>query len=290
MNRGHNKKRNSGLLYEFLVRDISRALVENDQKRSATSLKILKKHFKPGTALHKEFRLINSLIKTTVSSEAVAASIVQEAKAAARSYDLPSLDREKSLLIRNINHRINDDIFYDQHVNEYKTYATIQTLLNDWRSKNADLERMGTYEDQLVKYLTTKKEVIAESYISEDSAGQGRLLMRLMMKKLNEKYSGILNEAQRSIVRAYVWSTTQDDPESIKQKLIEVQGSLIGSINDFVASNPQNEYVNNKLNSVKEQLLAESVVSVDDEIVTRFMLYIKLNEELTSEETQNANT
>lgn len=289
MNRGHNKKRNTGLLYEFLVRDISRALVENDQRRSSLALKILKKHFKPGTALYKEFRLINSLIKTTVSSEAVAASIIQEAKAAARSYDIPTLDREKSLLIRNINHRINDDIFYDQHVNEYKMYATIQTLLNDWRSKGADLERMGTYEDQLVKYLTTEKEVIAENYISEDSAGQGRLLMRVMMKKLNEKYSGVLNESQRSIVRAYVWSTTQEEPESIKQKLTEVQGQLIGSITEFTNSNHSNEYVNKKLIAVKEQLLTETFAAIDDDQVTRFMLYIKLNEELTSEETSNVN-
>ena len=93
MSKAHQKKRNSGLLYEFLVHCISRALVENDQKKSAAALKILRRHFKPGTELYKEFRLINSLIKTTVSSESVASSIVTEAKAAARSHDIKVLDR-----------------------------------------------------------------------------------------------------------------------------------------------------------------------------------------------------
>lgn len=283
-NRGHNKKRNTGLLYEFLVRDISRALVENDQRRSSLALKILKQHFKQGTALYKEFRLINSLIKTTVSSEAVAASIMQEAKVAARSYDMTALDREKSILIRNINHKINDSIFYDQQVNEYRMYATVQTLLNDWRSPNADLERMAHFEDQLVTWLTTPKAVAQESVINEESAGTGRLLMKVMMKKLNEKYSGVLNESQRSIMRAYVWSSTQDDPQSIKQKLTEVRAELVESIDTFITQNSKNEFLNNKLVDVKSQLLGESLETIDDEAVTRFMLYIKLNEELMTEE------
>lgn len=282
--KGHNKKRNTGLLYEFLVKDISRALVENDQRRSSLSLRLLKQHFRQDSALYREFRLINSLIKTTVSSEAVAASIIQEAKAAARSYDMPALDREKSLLIRNINHRINDDSFYDQHVNEYKIYATIQTLLNDWRQPNADLERMATYEDQLLRWLVTEKKLPVETTINEDSAGQGRLLMKLMMKKLNEKYSGVLNESQRSIVRAYVWSSTQDNPESIKRKLEQVKQNLLESITQFMVSNAQNEFVNKKLASVQEQLLQETLETIDDDAVTRFMLYIKLNEELTEDE------
>ena len=72
MSRTHNKRRNAGLLYEFLVRTISQALVEGNQKKSSTALKILRRHFKPGTELHKEFRLINALVRSTVSSESVA--------------------------------------------------------------------------------------------------------------------------------------------------------------------------------------------------------------------------
>lgn len=281
--RNHNKKRNTGLLYEFLVLDISRALVEDDQRRSSLSLKLLKRHFKPGSALYKEFRLINALVKTTVSSEAVAASILQEAKKSARSYDLESLDREKSLLIRNINHKINDDIFYDQTVNEYRMYATIQTLLNDWRSPESDIERLAKYEDQLMKHLTTEKTQQVEQFINEESSGTSRLLMKVMMKKLNEKYAGVLDEDQKSLVRAYVWSSSQDDPTTITRKLTEVKTHLLSSIDAFAALDPANEYLNKKLTSVKDQLVSEGLESVDDETVTRFMLYIKLNSELTGE-------
>ena len=112
----HNKKRNTGLLYEFLIHTISQALVDDDKRKSSRALKIIKSHFKPGTELYKEFRLINSIMKTTVSVESVASSILGEAKVAARSHDVDSLDREKSLLIRSINHQLNDDHFYDQQI------------------------------------------------------------------------------------------------------------------------------------------------------------------------------
>lgn len=282
--KSHNKKRNTGLLYEFLVREISRSLVNNESKRSSVALKILRSCYKPGSELYREFRLINALIKTTVSSHAVAASILQETKAAARSYDAAKLDREKSLLIRNINHRIRDDGFYDQQVNEYKIYATIQTLLNDWRAPNPDIERLAKYENQLVEWLVSAKPEQPEHFINEESPGTGRLLMKVLMQKLNDKYSGVLNESQKSIVRTYVWSTTKDDPNAIRQKLDEVKGTLLSAIDSFASTEMANSFLNNKLAEVRSHLVAETLDTINDDVVTRFMLYIKLSDELMQEE------
>ena len=77
------KRRNTALMYEWLVKKISRCLVEGDNRTAGVAVKILKKHFKPGTELHRELRLINAMVRTTVRSEASAASIVSEAKKAA---------------------------------------------------------------------------------------------------------------------------------------------------------------------------------------------------------------
>lgn len=282
--KNHNKKRNTGLLYEFLVRTISKALVDGDQKASATALKVFKRHFKPGSELYKEFRLINSLVRTTVSSEAVAASILQEAKLAARSYDMKTLEREKSLLISTINKAIGNEDFFDQPVNEYRTYATVQTLINDWRTPGVDLGRQARYEDQLVKWLTTEKPTTPDATLSDDSPGTSRLLMKVMMKKLNEKYAGSLTDEQKNLIRAYAFSTANDDPDSITKKLIEVKGRLLSEITDFRSKSPDNEYVNRKLDEVQEHLTNEQLDTIDDETVTRFMLYTKLSSELTEEE------
>lgn len=287
MSKGHNKKRNTGLLYEFLVGVISRSLVDGNQKSSSQALRILRRHFKPGTELYKEFRLINALRKTTVSSEAVAASILQEAKQAAKAHDLKELDRQKSLLIRDINHIIKDEDFYDQQVGEYRFLATVQTLLNDWRRRDADLSRIAAYEDQLLKRLTEEKAAEPEQALPEETPGEARLLMKVMMKKLNEKYSGVLNDEQKSLLRAYAFSTANDDPGSIRLKLTEIRDGLLSSIESFGAAKPDNEYINKKLAEAKEQLLTEKLEVVDDETVTRFMLYTKLAAELESEDNDN---
>jgi hypothetical protein len=282
--KGHNKKRNSGLLYEFLVRSISRALVEGDTKRSNVALKVIRRHFKPGCELHKEFRLINSLIKTTVSSEMVAASIIQEAKVAARAYDTPALDREKSLLISAVNRSINDENFYDHQVDNYRMYATVQTLLNDWRTPHADLGRVAQYEDQLLKWLVTEKLEPTDPAMTEDTPGTSRLLMKMMMKRLNEKYASVLNNEQKQLLRAYAFSTANDDPSSIKLKLQEIRQKLVAEIDEYGLKNPDDVYVNKKLVEARQRLEEEALQSVDDDTVTRFMLYTKLSSELTTGE------
>lgn len=281
----HNKKRNTGLLYEFLVRTISQALVDDDKKKSAKALKIVKAHFKPGTELYKEFRLINSIMKTTVSSDAVASSILGEAKTAARSHDTSTLDREKSLLIRSINHQLNDDNFYDQHIKEYRTFATVQNLINDWRSTSPDLSRMAEYEDQVVKWLVSPKQESNEQVVTESTAGSNRLLMKIMMKKLGEKYDGTLTTEQKSLIKAYAFSAANDDDnKTVLLKLKEIRENLLNSIEKYVDDNKNNEkYLSDKLNEVKSQLLNE-VSAVDDTAVAEYMLYIKLIDELSGGE------
>ena len=282
--KSHQKKRNSFLIYEFLIRVISSALVEDDKSKSAVALKIIRKHIKPGTNLYREFRLINSLVKTTVSSDHVAASILKEAKEAVSLIDESKLDREKSLLIRSINHTLNDENFYDQHVNEYRTYATIQLMINEWKSKNKDLQRMALFEDHVMKWLVTEKEATPDTMITDDTAGTSRLLMKVMTKKLNEKYAGVLNEQQRGLIRAYAFSTVSEDQTSIKTKLSEVKENLVSLVDQYSSEIQHNEYLKNKLSEAKSALLSESLEQVDDSTVTRFMLYSRLRDELESKE------
>jgi len=281
----HNKKRNTGLLYEFLIKTISKSLVDDDKKKSAKPLKIVKTYFKPGTELYKEFRLINSIIKTTVSSDAVATSILGEAKIALRSQDVDLLDREKSLLIRSINHQLNDENFYDQHIAEYKTFATIQNLFNNWRSKSPDLLKMAKYEDHVVNWLTTPKQEPSEHVVSENSSnGSNRLLMKIMMKKLGEKYDSTLTNEQKSLIKAYAFSAANDENKTILLKINEIREKLLNSIECYISQKTDEEkYLTNKLTEVKSGLLNE-IKNVDDSVVAEYMLYIKLIDELSGGE------
>lgn len=282
--KNHNKKRNSLLIYEFLVRAISQSLIDDDKKKSSSALKILRRHFKPGTEVYKEFRLMNALAKTTVTSDHVAASILKEAKNAVVNFDSNKLDREKSILIRNINHVLNDENFYDQQVKEYRTFATIQTLVNEWKTSNKDLQKIAHFEDALMKHLVSEKVQHDDVVVTEDTAGSARLLMKIMSKKLNEKYNDSLNDQQKSLIKAYAYSAASDDSTSVKLKLKEIKESLIELIESYSQNVQNNEYLKNKLDETRRVLNDELLTEVNDETITRFMLYSRLKDELESKE------
>lgn len=284
MQRKHQKRRNSLLLYEFLTRNISSALIEGDGNKSARTLRILKKAFKPGSQLYNEFRIMNALAKTTVSSESVAYSIITEAKRAVKKHDVVKLDKEKSYLIKNINHTLNDKEFFDQHVNEYKMFATMQVLMNEWRNGSPDLEVLATHEDVVVKWLMSEKVDDKEQALSEQSPGTNRLLMKIMMTKLNEKYSGSLSKDQKELIREYVWATSNDNQGRIKNKLVETKLELIRSLDQYIVENSGDVHLLKQLNDVKSKLVNEDFSVINDDVITQCMQYMKLSDEFASKE------
>ena len=259
--------------------------MSGDKKKSSTALRILRRYYKPGTQLYKEFRLFNSLVKTTVSSDAVVFSILKEARLAATTLDIAALDREKSLLICNINRMINDENFYDQPIAEYKLYATIQTLLNEWRKPagTTNIASLANYENQLQEWLLSEKKKSDETLIDE-TPGTTRLLMKIMMKKLNEKYSSVLNNDQREIIKAYAFSAASEDQLTIKKKLEEIRLNLLNAIDEYIERKQENVFLINKLSAAKSSIMLESLDIIDDSVVTKFMLYSTLHNELNENE------
>lgn len=278
------KKRNTGLMYEFLVRTISQALIADNSAKSSQALKVLKRHFKQGTELHREFKLFNSLMNTTVTSEAVAAGIVAEARRAVRQYDMTKLEKEKSLLIKDVNQLFASDGFYDQPISEYKTYATIGTLISDWRQDSPpDFTRLALYEDALVKWLVSEKSTPAPVSADAGTPGFNRLVIQLMTKKLNDKYGSALNAEQKAIVKEYAICNTTGNSSSLKSVLENVKKSLEDKLAQY-ASAELPQFMKEKVSAVQKELMVESLENVDESTVTRFMLYSKLGSEISSED------
>lgn len=279
----HSKKRNAGLMYEFLIRTISRALVDNDPKRSSSALRVIKTYFKPGTELHREFRLFNSLVKTTVSTDAVASSILIEAKSAARSIDIRKLEKEKTRIILEVDKTVADDSFYDQPISEYKTYATIGTLFNAWREPlKYDIGKIAQYEEKLVEWLKTKKEVVVENSNEKDSPGVNRLVFKLMTKKLNDKYGAALDPDQKTLVREYALYGLTGEDTNVRAKLVEVKNKLVSAAGIFSSDLP--DHTRAKLTEAARLAKEESIDRIDDSIVSRYMAYVKLTNELETRE------
>lgn len=272
----HQKKRNVGLLYEFLTMHAAEGLVAGDDKRVRQSLKLLRRHFREGTELNREFRLFNALANTFVVGSDTAERIVQSAKEAARRYDAAALDREKSLLIRSINHTFDDPTFYDKRFEGYRTYATIQMLLNEWREpRPTDVVQAAQYEATLVEHLQAPKEKNVLDEHRDDRVDD--LVVDLMVKKLDGKYKGVLNEEQMRLMNAYVGCLQGGDDTLLRETLAGIRGRAVAAIDAYLLEHRDADV--GRLNEVRA-LATRDVVDVDDRVVARHLRLACLNEEI----------
>lgn len=284
----HQKKRNTGLLYEFLIRYISNALIENKDKDANFGIKLLKHYFKKGTELYKEFRLFNALVKTTVDSDGVAASILHETKKQSRKYDFKKLDREKSLLIRDINHKLADPMFFNRRIDEYKLYATIQTLLNDWRNNNFDnIERVAVYENEVVRWLLNQEKNLNENKDLEEEKNTNvdALVVKLMIEKINKKYSSTLNNEQRTLIKQYAFAIEYGDKTQLIEATKNIINETLAICKKYISENKNDPILLNKFTKAQELMEVDlNRNQLDDQIIINCLKYSKLKEELNTVE------
>tara|TARA_B100000214_G_scaffold374410_1_gene357049 strand:- start:972 stop:1826 length:855 start_codon:yes stop_codon:yes gene_type:complete len=278
MKRSHNKKRNVGIIYELLLRNISNALIENDKKKASEALKIIEKRFDESTELYREFRLFNALAKSTISDSAVAAAILTEAKGAARRCDSQKLSKEKSYLIRDINHILKDDSFYHRRISEYKIYATIQTLLNEWRKEDrSDLSKMVQYEAKVINWLLQEKEEKDIDDISNPDVNQ--VVVKIMTEKINEKYKGKIEKNQRDLIKSYVFSISSDNYESIRRDLSNSRNEAIRDLDSFKTMT-SNKILLEKIDRVKQKITGQEIQEITDESISKFLVIMQLRNEI----------
>ena len=272
-----NKKRNVGILFSQLSEYISTALVEGREQDAHLALKILKKHFVKGTELHREFRLFRALVTTSVPNPTLAASIINEARQASRNMDISKLRQEKSALIKDINYRIAESGFYGRRVHEYKAFATVQTLLNNWRSKDPDIDVTSKFESSLHEHLLKEKANVTIDSLSTPDVN--RLTVQIMQEKLQEKYGQILTAGQSALLKQYIFAQQMNSKTALLKSMCEIKSSAMKSLGRF-EKDCDNSILEEQLISVKKRITDLSTDIVDDSVVSQYLTLMKLVEEL----------
>jgi hypothetical protein len=271
----HNKKRNVGIVYEQLVTTVSRATVEGDSARANTALKIIKRYFAPGTELYREFRLVTALTNTQVKSDALASRILEETKVAARDYNVEKLRSEKSRLIAEINRTFDRDTFYQTPVKDYRLLATIGSLIEEWRSPSADVDRRLQFESRLHEHLLLERSDSPEP--SELRSPQvNDLTVRIMRETFNKKFGSSLNESQRRLLQAIALGGNGGD---LVKEMKAQRGTALKAL-ELYRSQCDNRIVEQKIPRVLEALTVLDPEDTSDKNVARFMTVSQLCDEL----------
>lgn len=274
----HNKKRNVGLIYEMLLSFITENVMNDNKKRAKKAVKIIEQRYNKNTELYKEFRLVNALSNSTVSGTHVAAGILAEAKNAARRLDSKKLQKEKSLLIRDINYQLKESNFYNRKIANYKRLATIQSLINEWRAGDkSDLNKMINYERQIVDYLIEQKEKNDLTFDERSDV----LVFNVLSEKLNDKYNSTLNSEQKDIIRNY--AVYENDDKSLEIYLENIKRKTIKALKNF-HEKTDNFTLLSKIDEVFEKINSLNSQNVDDVTITRYLTVSKLKEQILRKE------
>jgi len=274
----HNKKRNVGIIYELLVRAVSAYLVENNRDRAQNALDIISKFYNKNTELYREFRLFNALAKSSVGDTSIAAAILTESKNASRRFDSKKLIKEKSELIREINYTLADVNFYHRKVPSYRTYATIQNLLNAWaEGDRSNLTEMVLLETKMIEWLTTPREEEAVSF--EETHNVDSLVVKIMNEKFNEKYSTSLTNDQKTLIKEYVFSIENDGGISIKTRALEIQANALREIAS-IRKSERNPIILEKIDAVETLVKEADFMSIDDDKIIKLMTLTQLINEM----------
>lgn len=240
----HNKKRNVGLVYEFIVRDVTRATLANDQDRIKRGKDILKEYFSKNSQLLLELKAFKKLQNANFSCQETALRFMDSIKTEVK-LNHKKLDVEKTALIHEINKNLNSNgEFFNQFVPDYKSFATIQTVLNSWTNPEYIKENhsfVHTLEDKLLVYLTTPKQLLDTKQEIDLNKTDNKLVVSLMQKKFEEKYGKLMNERQKNILREFI----MDDKEKLVSYLQEAKEYIAQEIHDKPSFKALYEELNN---------------------------------------------
>lgn len=278
MAKTHNKKRNIGIIYDQMISSLCESYIENDIYTSRKFIKIIKESFKKGSQLQKELQFFNSFLKMRGLSENLSSAIISEAKTASRThFDKDQLEIEKSKLIKQLNYTFGKGVIFEKKVKNYKTYATIQTLLNEWRSEESNFSETVKYEIKLNEWLTSEEEVIVEN---KDFSNIDKVTLKLMNSKFNEKYKG-LTESQANLISKYVTSKENNNEEIVSyfKSIKEETLNLLENYKTLCDSS----YVLSKYDTIYDNVKSLNENNITDDNLKKFLTVSKLQDELLGE-------
>ena len=276
----HSKYKNTGVLFELLVRQATSDLMSNKDPKA---VKIFKKYF-TNTELGKEYNLYTSVLNSPKLNETKAEILVTTIIEQAKKLDRTKLDREKYNLIKEIKKHYDLDDFFKAKIETYKIYASIYTLIENQISTEVhDTKQIITNKLSLLEHITkeslTERKVaskVVEEFMKEDKEIRV-LAYKILVEKFNDKYAGLSGE-QRDLLKEYInnISDTTKLRTYLNTKLLEVKTEITS-----IKANTKDKVLQIKLNEVLNFIKPmNSNEAIKDEVLIGLMQYYQLISEL----------
>lgn len=275
----HSKYRNTGILFELLVRQTTSDLINNQDSKA---VKILKKYF-INTELGKEYGLYSTFSASQKLTEAKAEMLISTILEQYKKLDLDKISKLKYNLIKEIKQSYDLDNFFKAKVDNYKPFASIYTIFESQNSKTVDTKQVLLNKITLLEHLTgvsagnqKAPQSLVEEFMKEDK--EIRLLAyKILVEKFNDKYKNF-SERQKGILKEYINNVS--DTKNLKDYLNGQLTSIKKELLELKAST-KDQVVKIKLEEVIKFIKPiKEGHTIKDEVITGILQYCDLIEEL----------
>lgn len=273
----HSKFKNTGVLFELLVRQVASDTLNNSDSKA---IPLIKKYFAKSTELAKELSLYQTLVKEKFTREDKANSLIEAVLAAKDNLNQSVLNRQKYNLIKEIKNNYVLEDFFKSKVNNYKTLAAVYKLFEYTVADNPVeiINNKYTIVEHITRSEVKKASTINEmsDFVKQDK--EVRLLSyKILVDKFNDKYSK-LNEGQKSLLRNYINSVSEgiELKEFINMEVAKLQKDL-----NTAAEKVDDTVVKIKLTEVSNLLKeVKTAKSIKDNHILSLLRYHELIKEL----------
>jgi len=198
----HSKYKNTGILFELLIRQITSDTLDG---KDSPIKEILKKYFVK-TELGKEYRLYENLLKKTSITEAKAEMVVNTLLESSKNINKRAVRKQKYNLINEIQKHYDLNEFFNHKLPNYKIQAAFYTLLEAYSMETINPDVIINNKITILEHLSaapiTKKRIqegVLEEFKNSDKDTR-TLAYRIILEKFNGKYKN-LNNHQKSILK-----------------------------------------------------------------------------------------
>ena len=252
----HSKYKNTGILFEMLVRKLTSETLTSDK---SNTIDIIKKYFGKNTELAKEMKLYNALLKEQFKSEAGALEYIRSVKAAHSKLNKSVLRRERYNLVKEISEKFKLDQISKIRVHNYKLLASAYIIFENDEADNP--KQIMECKSEIVNNIITERaqqekqrDVVLETFKSQ-SKDQRLLTYRLLVDKFNDKYSG-LDENQKRLLNKYI--TNVNDSDTLKEYIQTVIPTIKKGLKAQVAK------IDDAATKIKVERLSEMLCDVEN--------------------------
>jgi len=196
----HSKYKNTGILFELLVRQVTNDTLQGMDNSPA--VEVLREFFKKNTSLKKELgfyqALQNQKFKTESKANAFIDAVLKEHQKLSKSI----IKTQKYNLIKEIKNRYDIEAFFSQRINNYTSNASIFMMM-----EGSTPSKLMKFRYNIVEAITGKKKSkLNESHsIYQEQDKDIRLLSyKILIEKFNEKWGDNLSLKQRNLLKEYI--------------------------------------------------------------------------------------